>query len=117
MDEATVIFVPTRIERRKLGRCNLVPCSIWLDANVRNDQTSAPVHRGVEQVSRLQRTESDGHVERWDCAKLGAAVGLESARQVAGDFRHSGIRQARKLSGYMGFQTFFKASSEQGINE
>ena len=63
MDQPAVIFVPAGIERRKLGRRDLVPSRSRFDADVGEYDPAAFVHRRMKPVRGLQRAERHGQVE------------------------------------------------------
>ena len=86
------------------------------DADVREHQPPALVHRREQQVRRLQRAEGDRHVERRDRGELGAAVTLDAARQVARDFT-TAARTAGKLFNDSIVQGRASARFRTGIDE
>ena len=117
MDETTIIFVATGIERGNYRRSDLVPVRKYGDTDIAKDNSAALVHRREEPVRRLESAEGDRHVERRNGAELGSAVTFNAARQIASDTHDRLVAKPRKLSRNSIFKTVLEAGSEQAIDE
>ena len=112
MDQPAGIFVTARIERRKLGRADLVPRIVRVYPDVREHHPAAFVHRRMQPVRRLQRAERHRQIESVERVERRPGIGLDPARKVASDGSNGLMRELGKQQAHRIVETALEPGSK-----
>src|SRR5690242_7977491 len=88
-----------------------------MDADVREHDAPALVHRRMKAVRGLENAERGGQVEARNATQLRSTIRLDTARQIARDLHDRGVAKSRKVLYYRRFQAPFETRPKQRVND